>query len=88
MSGCVLEGALDHSYEWIRGGILPVDTLEASGRKIGRHYQPQQRKVVVLATITIFHACCSGAGGRVRSQLRVDQGWNLTSGHYGSKRVW
>ena len=35
----------DHSYEWIKGGILSVDTIEASKRKIGRHYQPQQRNL-------------------------------------------
>ena len=33
----VLEGARDHSYEWIKGGNVPVDTMEASGRTIGRH---------------------------------------------------
>jgi hypothetical protein len=72
----------------IIGGILPVDTMEASGRKIGRHYQPQQRKSVVLATIAIFHTRCSGARGRPRSQLlRVGHGSNLTTGHYGSKRA-
>ena len=47
----VLEGARDRSYEWIRVGILPVDTIEASGWKIGRQYQLQQRNFVVLATI-------------------------------------
>jgi hypothetical protein len=69
-----LESARDHSYEWIKGGILPVSTVEARGRKIGRHYQPKQRNFVVLVTFTTFHARCSGAGGRPRSQLRVDQG--------------
>jgi hypothetical protein len=64
------------------GSLLPL----AIGRKIGRHYQPKQRNFVVLVTITTFHARCSGAGGRPGSQLRVDQGWDLTTGHYGSKR--
>jgi hypothetical protein len=65
----VLEGARDRKYESINGGISPPDTMGAIGRKIGRHYQPQQRNFVVLVTITTFHARCSGAGGRPRSQL-------------------
>jgi hypothetical protein len=65
----VLEGTQDRSYEWIKGPISPPDTVGASGRKIGRHYQPQQRNFVFLVTITTFHARCSGAGGRPRSQL-------------------
>jgi hypothetical protein len=55
-------------------------TLRASGRKIGRHYQPQQRNFVVLVTITTFYARCSRARGRPRSQLPVDQECDLTSG--------
>jgi hypothetical protein len=83
----VLEGARDRSHEWIRGVIAPPDSMGASGRKIGRHCQPQQRNFVVLVTITTFHARCSFAGRRTRSQLRVDQGWHLISGHYGSTRA-
>jgi hypothetical protein len=49
--------------------------MGASGRKVGHHYQPQQRNSVVLVTITTFHACCSGAGGaRARSYERVKGG--------------
>jgi hypothetical protein len=55
-------------------------TMGASGKKIGRHYQPQQRNFVLLVTITTFHARCSGAGGLRRSQLRVDLGWDLATG--------
>jgi hypothetical protein len=43
-----LEGARDHSYEWAKGDILPVSTIEARGRKIGRHYQPKQRNFELL----------------------------------------
>jgi hypothetical protein len=89
-AGRVGEGARDHSYEWIKGRISPPNTMEASGPKKGYRYhgyQPQQRNFVVLATITIIHARYSGAGGRPRSQLRVDQGCNITSGHYGSNRA-
>ena len=62
----VLEGARDRSYEW-KCRVRPEDTMGANGRKIGLHYQPQQRNFVVLVTITTFHARCSGAGGRPRS---------------------
>jgi hypothetical protein len=48
----VLEGTQDHSYEWVKGHISPPDTVGASGRKIGRHYQPQQRNFVFLVTFT------------------------------------
>ena len=81
------EGARDHSHELIKGLMSPVDTLEAGGPKIGRHYQPQQGKFVVLVTFTTFHACCSGGGRRPRSQRRVDQGSYTTTEHGGSKRV-
>jgi hypothetical protein len=83
----VLEGARDRSYEWIKGMILPPDTMGASGRKIGGHQQPQQRNFVVLVTLTTFHARCSGAGGHPKSQLRVDKRWHLTSGHYVRKHA-
>jgi hypothetical protein len=73
----------DVLWKIMLGSLLPL----AIGRKIGRHYQPKQKRdFVVLITIMTFHARCSGAGGRPGSQLRVDQGWDLTTGHYGSKR--
>jgi hypothetical protein len=37
----LLRGAWDHSYEWIKDGILPMYTMEANGPKIGRHYHPE-----------------------------------------------
>jgi hypothetical protein len=43
----VLKGARDRIYKWIKGVISPPDTMGASGRKIGRHCQPQQRNFVV-----------------------------------------
>jgi hypothetical protein len=82
----VLEGARDRSYEWIKGPILPPDTMGVSGRNIIRPYQPQQRNFVFFVTITTFHARCSGAGGHPRSQLCVDQGYDITTGHGGDKR--
>ena len=70
-----------------KGIISPLNTMEASGPKIGRHYQPQKGNLVVLVTFTTFHARCSGGGRRPRSQLRVDQGYYLTTEHGGSKRT-
>jgi hypothetical protein len=78
----VMEGAQDHSYEWIKGGILPVNTMGASGRKIGRHYQPRQRHFVVLVTFTTFHARCSDAGGRPRLKITATSGYRVESYHW------
>jgi hypothetical protein len=75
-----MEGARYHSYERGKSRISPQGTMGAIGRKIGRQYTPQQRNFVCLITITTLHARCSGAGGRPTSQLRVDQGWDLTTG--------
>jgi hypothetical protein len=35
----------DHIDEWIKGVILSVNIMQARGRNIGRHYQPQQRNL-------------------------------------------
>jgi hypothetical protein len=82
----LLEGAGYRNYLWIKGVISPPDTVGASGQKIGRHYQPEQRNFVVLVTITTFGIRCSAAGGRRIPQLLVDQGCDFTTGHYESKR--
>jgi hypothetical protein len=50
----------------MKGAILPVDSMKAVGRKIGRPYQPQQRILVVFDYFTTFHALCSFDPGRCR----------------------
>ena len=60
----VLEGARYRSYEWIKGAISPVNTMEASGPNIEPHCQPQQMILVVLDDSTTFHALCSFDYGR------------------------
>jgi hypothetical protein len=77
--------AQDRSYEWIKCMISPPDTVGASGRKVGRHYQPQQRNFVFLVTITTVARVLESARDE-RYQLRVHQGLRVTSGHFGSKR--
>jgi hypothetical protein len=53
-------GAQDHRYGLSKGHITPLDTVEASGPTIGRHFQPQQANLVVLVTFTTFYAQVGG----------------------------
>jgi hypothetical protein len=55
------EGAQDHIDGRIKGRISPLNTVEASGPKNGRLYQPQKGNLVVLVSFTLVVRVREGA---------------------------